>query len=40
MSMNNKVDRIIRKIIKIIIIKYIFFIIKFQISDIKSDKYR
>jgi len=40
MSMNNKVDRIIKEIIKIIIIEYIFFIIKFQISDIRSDKYR
>jgi len=40
MSMNNKIDKIIRKMIEIIIIKYIFFIIKFQISDIESDKYR
>ena len=40
MSINNKDSRIAKEKTKIIIVKYIFFIIKFQISDIKSDKYR
>lgn len=40
MSIKNKDRRTTREKNKIIIIEYIFFIIKFQISDIKSDKYR